>query len=94
MLSDHEHETLHGIQRQLTVDDPELERSFDALDHAAPAQHRWAYTAVIVVAVFLAVLSLVAGSPGGTFTFALIAGSVRLAQYFHDTATHRHPDES
>jgi hypothetical protein len=95
MLSNNERERLHELERQLIVDDPDFERSFHELGAASPeppALRRLGYTAVIVVATFLALLMLVAGSPGGAFVFGLVAGSVWLAQYFHDAANRKPED--
>ncbi|MGH3756253.1 DUF3040 domain-containing protein [Actinophytocola sp.] len=94
MLSDHERETLREIQRQLVVDDPDLERSFRALEKPTPTrtpppQGRWAYTAGIAVAAVLAVVLLLAGSLGGALAFAVIAGSVSLARHLDHAARQR-----
>lgn len=100
MLSDHERKTLREIQRQMVVDDPDFERSFRTLaasppDPTAipPAQLRWAYTVVTVIAIFLATVSLLAGSVGGTLAFSVIAGSVWFAQYLGKAATQRKLDD-
>lgn len=97
MLSDrHRQRPLRETQRQLIVDEPDVERSFRALtapEPNPPARHRSAYPAVIIVAALLAMIMLVTGSPGGAFTFGLIAGSVWLARYFHHLATRRPHDQ-
>ncbi|ONI92119.1 hypothetical protein ALI22I_05775 [Saccharothrix sp. ALI-22-I] len=96
MLSDHEQETLREIQRQLVVDDPDFERSFRALDAPEPtptAGRRWLYPMVIAIASLLAILMLLAGSPGSALGYGLVAGLVWLAQYFHDTAARREHDD-
>src|SRR4051794_2444895 len=48
VLSDHERETLREIQRQLVVNDPDLQRSFRAFEESTPTQTpppegRWAH---------------------------------------------------
>ncbi len=109
MLSDHERETLREIQRQLVVEDPDFERSFHTLAEqpagpaessgpagptaSPPAEVRWAYTVVIVVALLLAAVSLIAGSLGGMLAFGLVAGTVRFAQYLEKAATHGQFDD-
>lgn len=98
MLSDHERETLRRIQRELVVDDPDLEQSFRAFEETAPTQPppprgRWAYTAGIVVAATLAVVLLLAGLPGGALAFAVIAGSVAFARHLDQTTRQRKLDD-
>lgn len=90
MLNDHERETLRDIQRQLFVDDPDLERSFRALEESSPPTHRrLVYTAGIIIAALLAMVGLLAGSPGGALGFTVIAGLVWLALHHHDGASQR-----
>lgn len=90
MLNDHERETLRDIQRQLFVDDPDFERSFHALGEPPPrTHHRLVYTAGIVIAALLAMVGLLAGSPGGALAFTVIAGLVWWAQHHHDGASQR-----
>ncbi len=100
MLSDHERKTLQEIQRHLVVDDPDFERTFRTLatptpDPTAlsPALRWWMYTAVIVIAAFLATVSLLAGSVGGTLAFSVIAGAVWCAQHLETAATRRELDD-
>ncbi|MBB4906052.1 DUF3040 domain-containing protein [Actinophytocola algeriensis] len=100
MLSDRERRTLREIHRQMVVDDPDFERSFRTLaagppDPTAmpPAQLRWAYTGVIVIAILLATVSLLAGSVGGTLAFSVIAGAVWFAQRLEKAVTERTLDD-
>lgn len=86
MLSDREREALREIQRQVFVDDPDFERSFRALEAPKPpSPHRWAYRVVVVIAAFLTVAMVVAGSAGGALAFAVVAGAVWLAQHLEHT---------
>ncbi len=100
VLSDHEQRTLREIQRQLVLDDPDFERTFRAVAASAPdpsavppAELRWAYTAIIVIAISLATVSLLAGSIGGTLAFSVVAGSMWFAQRLGKAATQRETDD-
>jgi hypothetical protein len=85
VLNDHERKTLRDIQQQLSVDDPDFERSFQAFETPAPQMYRrLIYAAGIVIAALLAVVGLLAGSAGGALLFAVIAGLVWLTQRLHD----------
>lgn len=103
MLSDHERETLREIQRQLVVNDPDLQRSFRAFEESTPTQTPppegrwayggWAYTAGIVVATVLAIVMLLTGSLGGALAFAIIAASVSVARHLNHAVRQRRLDE-
>ncbi len=81
MLNDRERKTLREIQHQLSVDDPDFERSFRAVALPPPGHRRLAYTAVIVLAALLGIVMLLAGSPGGALAFAAIVGLAWFAQH-------------
>lgn len=91
MISDHERKTLREIQRQLNIDDPELEQSFRALETtpestpesalASATRLRRVHTVVIVISVFLGVVMALAGSVGGVLAFAIVAVSVGFARH-------------
>jgi len=91
VLSDHERETLREIQRHMVAEDPDFERSFDALE--APARHRWAYTTLVAVTGVLAPVMLLAGSIGGALTFAIAAGSLWWTRHLEDIAGQPEPRE-
>ena len=80
MLSDGERETLREIERGLSADDPDFERSFRADPASAPpAWRRSVYTLSIVVAAVLGTVLLLVGSLGGALAFTVAAGAVWLA---------------
>lgn len=71
MLSDHEQQVLHELERRLMVGDPEFARSFQAREQRLPGgRYRRVAEAAIVVGVLLSALMLVAGSPGGALALA------------------------
>ncbi|MFI7680470.1 DUF3040 domain-containing protein [Actinophytocola sp. NPDC049390] len=74
MLSEHEQATLREIQRHLTVDDPDLEKSFRDFAATPPsARYLWVYTTLVVVSAVLATAMLLVGAFGGAVAFAVIA---------------------
>ncbi|GAA3463743.1 DUF3040 domain-containing protein [Saccharothrix longispora] len=92
MLSEREQDTLLEIQRRLTADDPDFERSFRALDEVTPAvgpTRPRISSVIIALAAGFAVLVLLAGSPVGALPYAAIAVLVRVVRDLPDT-TARH----
>jgi hypothetical protein len=85
VLNEHERETLREIQRHLVVEDPAFEEPFRAFDIGTPrARYRWVYTTLVVITAVLAPIVLVAGSPGGAFAFAVIAGTLWWTRHLED----------
>ncbi|WP_170191831.1 DUF3040 domain-containing protein [Saccharothrix syringae] len=85
MLSERDREALLDIERRLTADDPDFERSFRALDEVAPARRPRPASVVAAAAAVLAVVVLAAGSPTGALAYAVIAGLVWLVRDLPDT---------
>lgn len=94
MLDDNEREALRDIQRRLFVDDPDLERSFRALDGPPPpGVHRWVRPTCAAVAALFAVVGVLAGSPGGALAFAFVAVAVWWAGSVRDHPEAHRPDD-
>lgn len=94
MLSDHERKTLHEVERQLMLEDPEFARSFHGGEQHPPrGHHRPADKIAIVVAVLLSALLsallLVAGLLSGALTFAAVAGLIWAAWRYSDSTNRR-----
>ena len=96
MLSEREQDSLLEIQRRLIADDPDLARSFQALDTVPPARPAGpprASSVIIAVAAGLAAVMLTAGSPAGALAYAVIAGLVWLVRDLPDTTAQGNHDE-
>lgn len=76
MLSEWERDNLLEMQRHLISDDPNFERSLQALDEVVPAaraKRLRASSLLIGGAVVIAVVMLLAGSAVGAFAYSAIA---------------------
>jgi hypothetical protein len=96
VLSEREEDTLLEIERRLIADDPDLERSFQALGAVAPAPRGGCprvSSVIIAVAAVLAAGMLMAGSPAGAVAYTVIAGLVWGVRDLPDTTDQENRDE-
>lgn len=77
MLNDSDRRMLADIERHICADDPGLARSFETtgahLGKRSCGPRRWPYTAVAIIALVLAGVSLVLALPDAFLTSAVMA---------------------
>jgi Protein of unknown function (DUF3040) len=76
MLSEHERQVLHDLERRVAAEDPEFARSFTAPRTRAGHRAGLAATAAVVVAVLLGVPLLLAGSVVGALAVLVTTGLI------------------
>ncbi|MFI9005750.1 DUF3040 domain-containing protein [Actinosynnema sp. NPDC053489] len=88
MLNEREQDALREIERRLAADDPDLERSFAALDDVPrPSGRPRVSSVVIAVAAGLALVMLPAGSPVGAVAYAVFGALVWVVRDLPDHPT-------
>jgi hypothetical protein len=95
LSSDHERETLLGIERRLLSEDPEFAQSFDArARHLHNASRYGVGTKIFLVAgLLISALILVVGSLGGAVAFTLGTGLIWLVWRF-EAGSHQQPQDT
>jgi hypothetical protein len=93
--SDHERETLLGIERRLLSDDPEFAQSFDARARDLYSASRDGVGAKIflVAGLLISALMLVVGSLGGAVAFTVGTGLIWLVWRF-EAGSHQQPQDT
>lgn len=93
MLSDRERTALQEIQYGLTLEDPELARSFHAIEQPRRGHcfRRWAYTCAITFTALMSGVMLLAALPAGMLLFAAATWGL-LAARRADPAAVRRPE--
>lgn len=79
MLSEHERDSLHGIERRLLAEDPAWARAFHGTGQRVRRRYAWAEIGYIVALVFsgaLTVLMIVAHDAGVAMFFAGVAAGL------------------
>ena len=94
MPSDHERETLLGIERRLLSEDPRFAQSFDARARHLHNTPRYGVGVKIflVAGLLISALMLVIGSLGGAVAFTLGTGLIWLAWRFEAGSHQQAPD--
>jgi hypothetical protein len=94
MSSDHERETLLGIERGLLSEDPEFAQSFDARARHLynPSRYDVGTKIFLVAGLLISALMLVVGALGGAVAFTAGTGLIWLAWRFGAGSHQQAPD--